>query len=69
MKSATLLADNSSLKFTKKGNRVIIEVPEKAPDQAASVIKLQLVKKLPPVKTISNLQKYLNSLGTTSTHK
>ena len=69
VKSATLLADNSSLKFTKKGNKVIIDVPEKAPDQAVSVIKLQLAKKLPPVKTISNLQKYLNSLGTTSTQK
>lgn len=62
VKSATLLSDQTKLKFKKTKGGIVIDVPAEAPDQIATVIKVELGRKLPPVKTISNTQKYLLSL-------
>ncbi|MDE6822551.1 MAG: alpha-L-fucosidase [Bacteroides acidifaciens] len=57
VKKATLLADKSTLKFSKTNNGIVIDVPAKAPDKIATVIKLELSGKLAPVELISNTAK------------
>lgn len=44
--SAKLLANGSTLKTTKSGNDLVIDVPATAPDKIASVIKLEVKGKL-----------------------
>ena len=63
-KKATLLTDNSNLKFKRDKNGITIEVPKNAPDSVASVIRLDLNGKLPPVKLISNSEKVFKILDT-----
>jgi len=57
VKKATLLADQSTLKFSKTDKGVAINVPSQAPDKIATIIKLELGVKLPPVQLISNTAK------------
>ena len=57
VKKATLLADQSTLKFSKTDKGVVINVPSQAPDKIATIIKLELGVKLPPVQLISNTAK------------
>lgn len=57
VKKATLLADQSTLKFSKTDKGIVINVPSQAPDKIATIIKLELGVKLPPVQLISNTAK------------
>lgn len=57
VKKVTLIADQSTLKFSKTDNGIIIDVPANAPDKIATIIKLELAGKLPPVQLISNTAK------------
>ena len=57
MKKETLLADQSTLKFSKTDKGVVINVPSQATDKIATIIKLELGVKLPPVQLISNTAK------------
>lgn len=61
-KKATLLSDNSNLKFKRDKNGITIEIPQNMPDTVASVIRLDLNGKLPPVKLISNSEKVFKIL-------
>ncbi|MDR1809914.1 MAG: alpha-L-fucosidase [Prevotella sp.] len=54
---ASLLCNNRKLKITKTAGSVMIDVPADVPDTIASVIRLELSEKLPPVKIVSNTQK------------
>lgn len=56
-KNATLLYNNLKLKITKTNDGMAVHVPLLAPDTIATVIKLELNEKLPPIKIISNSQK------------
>lgn len=57
VKKAVLMADGSSLKFRKTADGIEIDVPATAPDPIATVIRLELGEKLPPIKLISNTEK------------
>lgn len=56
-KKATLLSDGSNLKIEKGDGELVMNVPVNAPDKVASVIKLDLKEKLPPIRLISNSEK------------
>lgn len=58
VKKATLLHDNSTLKVDKKNRQIVIQVPQQAPNEYVSVIKLELKEKLPVTRLISNTAKY-----------
>lgn len=48
--SATLLHNGHPLKFKNTHDGIYIDLPKEAPDQYASVIKLEFNKKLPQIK-------------------
>lgn len=58
VKKATLLSDGTRLNVKANKGKIIIDVPESAPNRMASVIKLELNKKLPAIKLISNTAQY-----------
>jgi len=58
VKKASLLHDNSTLKVDRKNRQIAIQVPQQAPNEYVSVIKLELNEKLPVSKLISNTAKY-----------
>lgn len=58
IKKATFLHDGSRLNAKRTNEGIIVDVPAQAPDKIASVIKLELGQKLPPIKIISNTAKY-----------
>ena len=58
IKQATMLHDSSKLTAKKTSEGIVIDVPSQAPDQIASVIKLELSEKLPVVEVKSNTAKY-----------
>lgn len=57
VKRATLLQTKSPLKFSKTQGGINIKLPPTAPDQIASVIKLELGEKLEAIKVVSNTEK------------
>ncbi|MFV0469452.1 MAG: alpha-L-fucosidase [Dysgonomonas sp.] len=57
VKKASMVHDGTILKVAKKNGQIIVDVPLIAPNEVASVIKLELSQKLPEVKLISNSQK------------
>ncbi len=57
IKGASLLSDGSKLKTEATKNGIVIQLPAEAPDKIASVVKLELKEKLPPVKLASNSAK------------
>lgn len=57
IKKASLLSDQSVLRYKKENGKIVIEVPPVAPDPDASVIKLELREKLAPIKVGSNRAK------------
>lgn len=61
-KKATLLTDNSNLKFKRDKNGITIDVPKDSPETVATLIRLDLNGKLPPVKLISNSEKVFKIL-------
>jgi alpha-L-fucosidase len=58
VKKATMLHDGSPLTTRKTSQGITISVPAQAPDETASVIKLELSEKLPPQTIKSNAAKY-----------
>lgn len=63
-KQATLLTDGSSLKMETNKGGVIIQLPAAMPNKVATVIRLDLKRKLPPVKLTSNSEKVFRILDT-----
>jgi len=57
IKSATLLHNKSKLKIVKENGCIVVNVPDRAPDKIATVIKLELGEKLPKIKLVSNSDK------------
>jgi len=57
-----LLHDNSALKVDRKKRQIVIQVPQQAPNEYVSVIKLELNEKLPVNELISNTAKYFEIL-------
>jgi alpha-L-fucosidase len=49
VESASLLAGGTKLKTKKTANGIVVELPSKAPDAIASVIKLKVKGKVNPV--------------------
>ena len=58
VRSVTMLHNNESLSFSKTKSGISIMLPSKAPNDTASVIKVELNTKLKPIKLISNSDKY-----------
>ncbi len=57
VKRAVMLHNGSKLIFDTTQNGVIINVPKVSPDPIATIIKLELNEKLPPIKIVSNTEK------------
>ncbi|GHV25803.1 alpha-L-fucosidase [Bacteroidia bacterium] len=55
--SAAFLHNKAKLKTTKTADGWTIDLPSEMPDKIATVIKVELDKKLPPIKIVSNSQK------------
>lgn len=60
-KKATLLTDSSALKFSSRKGTTIITLPAQKPSEKFPVIKLEISRKLPELRLMSNTQKYLSS--------
>ncbi|MDR2037218.1 MAG: alpha-L-fucosidase [Bacteroidales bacterium] len=58
IKNASMLHDGSKLTAKKTKEGIVIDIPKQAPDQIASVIKLELSQKLPVITVQSNTAKY-----------
>lgn len=54
---AVLLPEGKALPVSQAGDQILLTVPAEAPDAIASVIRLELKEKLPPVKLVSNSQR------------
>jgi alpha-L-fucosidase len=54
---AELLPSKTKLTVRREAKQIVVDIPEAAPDATASVIKLYLSEKLPPVKLVRNAQK------------
>lgn len=57
VKKASLLYNGKHLNMQKENKRLIVHLPAIAPDNIATVIKLELEEKLPPLKIVSNTVK------------
>lgn len=55
---ASMLHNNALLKVKKENQKIVITVPSEAPDEIASVIKLELNELLPVINLQSNSEKY-----------
>lgn len=64
VKNATMLADGTPLKFSSKNGVVTVNLPSEAPDEVATVIRLDLKNKLPEETLISNSEKVFRILDT-----
>lgn len=60
VRGASMLHDGASLKVKRENRKTVISVPSQAPNEIVSVIKLELNELLPPVKLISNSEKYFD---------
>jgi alpha-L-fucosidase len=58
VKRAVMMHNGASLTVKKTGKGLLINIPPQAPDPVASVIRLELNEKLPPVPIQSNTARY-----------
>jgi alpha-L-fucosidase len=59
---ATLLKTGEELKMQTKKGHVVVTLPKEKADRIATIVKLELKGKLPPVKLISNSEKVFKIL-------
>lgn len=56
-KAASMLADGTALRMSTRGGETVIDLPAQMPDKIATVVKLELRRKLPHEQLMSNTQK------------